>query len=345
MKIGCFLHTKNILSIAIGTILLLVGCKSSKQYQEFADLGVNYTSALDSFLKCSDDVAIDANTERLLSTRRSIVSAVNPQQLPSPETSQPNTDIGKLSAVLKQESRQKTDADINRLAATDQLREQVKLLKSYFEVLKSLANTDDSVPETVGKQVTEIANGLNNVSKKLESNPIFPREDFRKALGTISKLIISEKINGALREELETRQDLLQKQLLVHKYMVQALIETTEVDLKTIMDLKYKRTIDDSYVDIKNSSFPESNTIDERRKLLGIEKLILDLKHSSSISDEFKKVLIEVASGNANSPRIDRISKNVQAHKDVFTKLCNYGNYERVRRNTRTFIATYDRLK
>jgi hypothetical protein len=153
---------------------------------------------------------------------------------------------------------------------------------------------------------------LEGLGTKLVGEPKFPKYQFailKNAVPSLAEVIVSSKINSALKEELEKRKVPIQNQLLLQQVLLAAITDDIKADLKDIEQLREGRLVAREYGTGKIDS-PE-DWISKRRKILNLQTKIVELNETSQIAEEFRKVFEDFVKGDFNSKRLDSITKKM----------------------------------
>ena len=186
------------LVIAAIVITFVSGCRTTKEYEKFAEAGNNFVEATNTLLDTAGDITINTTSEKVLSDR--IISGefkLNEER--AKKNIQRNT---KLS-----------EEDKKRLELIKQLRKHNQFLQDYFAKLIELANSDS--PERTKVAVESIAQNLQDSGNKLvKLSPV----NIDK-LPSVTKIVLDARIRGALREELEKRKDTIYREITIQDYL------------------------------------------------------------------------------------------------------------------------------
>lgn len=240
----------------------LIGCGASlEEYQKFASAGKEYATALDTLLVISGNYFVDADSELLLRS----------------DLQEPDIDAKNYSEI--------TAIDEEWLVLVSQMRQHTDLLKRYFIALETLATSD--APESSGKATEKIFQGLNNVSLAIQASPRISNE-VGSAISSIPKIILSQKIRGALREELEQRKEVIYRELAIQEYVLKFLTTQLQKNLKIIRDNQDNRLVLPPYAASNPINNPDE-WIAQRRKIRTMTLSIEALNNASQASEEFKE--------------------------------------------------------
>ncbi|WP_334937133.1 hypothetical protein [Nostoc sp.] len=252
----------------------LVACGASlREYKKFANAGQEYAAALDTLLVTSGNYAVDANSEKLLRNR--VEDTVKDRELENEQNYIKITKQDKQWLMLIGRMRQHTD-----------------LLQRYFIALENLATSD---APTQAQEVTEdIFTQLNNVSTNIQGNPLVS-DRIGSALSEIPKMILSNKIKGALRKELEQRKETIYRELAIQESVLELLTIQLQSSLTTIQENQEDRLLLRPYT--ATDSISEADEwIEKRRNILTMTLSIEALNNASESAKDFKeafKLLLE----------------------------------------------------
>ncbi|MDZ8030704.1 hypothetical protein [Nostoc sp. DedSLP04] len=240
----------------------LVACGASlREYKKFANAGQEYADALDTLLVTSGNYVVDANSEKLLRNRLE--------------------DTVKASEMYIDITKQDKDW----LMIIGRMRQHTDLLQRYFIALENLATSDSP---TQAQEVTEdIFTQLNNVSTDIQGNPLVS-DKIGSALSEIPKIILSNKIKGALRKELEQRKETIYRELAIQESVLELLTIELQSNLKTIQKNQEERLLFRPYTAADPISDPDE-WIEKRQKILTITLSIEALNDASESAKDFKE--------------------------------------------------------
>ncbi|MEH2167823.1 MAG: hypothetical protein V7K41_14330 [Nostoc sp.] len=252
----------------------LVACGASlKEYEKFANAGQEYATALDTLLVTSGNYVVDANSEKLLRNR--VEDPVKDREL---ENKKIYIDI--------------TEKDKQWLMLIGRMRQHTDLLQRYFIALENLATSD---APTQAQEVTEdIFTQLNNVSTDIQGNSLVSGK-LGSALSEIPKMILSNKIKGALRKELEQRKETIYRELAIQELVLEFITNELQNNLKNIQENQEDRLLLKPYMAADPISDPDA-WIEKRQNILTMTLSIEALDNASESAKDFKeafKLLLE----------------------------------------------------
>jgi hypothetical protein len=240
----------------------LVSCGASLgEYQKFSNAGKEYATALDSLLVTSGNYFVDTNSEILLRS----------------DLKDPIKDANNY--------RKLTENDDRWLVLIGQMRQHTNLLKRYFITLENLATSD--APERAQKATENIFNELNGVSINIQGNPLISGQ-IGSALSQIPKIILSGKIKGALRTELQQRKEAIYRELSIQEVVLKFLTVQLKSNLQIIRDNQDDRLVLSPYTATESVSNPDE-WIAKRRSIRTMTLSMEALTNASQSSKEFKE--------------------------------------------------------
>jgi hypothetical protein len=178
-----------------------------------------------------------------------------------------------------------TEKDDKWLVLIGRMRQHSDLLKRYFLALENLANSD--APEQAKQATERIFTQLNGVGTSIQGSPLVS-EKVGSALSTIPQIILSQKIKGALREELERRKEAIYRELILQDLVLKLLTTQLQNNLLIIRDSKDNRTTLPPYVSPVPISNPDT-WIEKRRNIRTMTLSIEALNNANQASEEFKE--------------------------------------------------------
>lgn len=189
--------TKRVMIVPVASLLLLSGCALTtppkSEYAAFAQAGAGYANAVDGLLVAAGKAQVDATSWTLVAHKKDSGPVTN--------------------ATYKQ----KTKDDTERLAVIKRLRDHAWLLGNYFGHLEALATSDS--PDRTKGAIQGVMKGISHLSKEL--NASYP--DVFNALPQLASIAVDAKIQGALRDELDTRKDVIRKELQIQEAVLTVL--------------------------------------------------------------------------------------------------------------------------
>lgn len=265
---------------------LTTGCRSTDEYKKLANAGNKYTDAVNTLLDAVRDTRIDTTSEQLLRNDRILNQTV--------------ADYEKLSQL-----------DEERLEVIGKLRKHNKLLGDYFRLINELASSN--APGRAQGEIVGVVENLNKIGTELQSSNLITTPGLFQG---ITNLVVSSKIRGALRSELEKRNRTILLELTIQKEMLKALGDSMAQDAKLIRIAKEERFVIRPL--IQDTAIPDADTwIDTRQKLLIMEARGKELNEASNALGNFQAVFQDFVEGKLSLARLNAFLQDV----DAFLKL------------------------
>ncbi|BAY81606.1 hypothetical protein NIES267_10830 [Calothrix parasitica NIES-267] len=261
---------------------LSTGCRNSKQYENLAVAGDSYTDAVDTLLEKAKELHIEASSEAILAADRGFNRTA--------------------------EQYQKNAAQDEEIITTiNEIKNHNRLLKEYFDKLKQLATTN--APERTKDEINGIAENLEKVSKNLEKTDFFPEK--RVFLG-IGDLVINSKIQGALREELEKRDKLILRELIIQQEMLKKLSGFMKIRVDIKNNAKELHFVIRPLIREEKMTYEEErNWIKERLDILQSDNRIQQLENASKVLKNFKNVFKDSVEGKITVARLNNALEDI----------------------------------
>jgi hypothetical protein len=247
----------------IGTILVACGA-SLEEYQKFAKSGQEYATALDDLLVISGNYFVDANSENLIAN----------------DLQDQNRDGSNYAEATKQD-----DEWLTLIAA---MRQHNRLLKEYFFALENLATSN--APQEARKATDNIFKQLNSVSKSIQANP----KVGSISVSSIPEIILSQKIKGELRKELEARKEAIYREIAIQEAVLKLLTSQIKTDLKDIQNLRDERSMLPAFASEQPIENPDDWIIKRRQvrtMTLSVQGLDDAIKATESFKESFRLLL------------------------------------------------------
>ncbi|MBC1235639.1 hypothetical protein [Nostoc sp. 2RC] len=274
------IHFPIIIAVAIATTCLSA-CRSTDEYKKLAQAGTNYSKALNQLLDLAVVTRIDESSEELLLQDR--------------ESNQTSDDYNEFS-----------DSDSNRIDLINRLKKHNSLLSKYFKLLQDLAGSD--APERTQTAIGGVVDNLNTIGQTLrESNLIENKEVFQG----IGKLIVSSKIRGALKEELQKRNQTIMLELKTQQELLNVLSTQIKGDLKGIQDRQELRLVINPLLQ-PTPIADEDTWIATRRELLTQELTAAELENASQALGDFQNIFQDFVEGRSSSGRINALLTDIE---------------------------------
>jgi hypothetical protein len=184
-------------------LLFLGGCTAPRlqHFDSFSQAGIAYTEATEQVLNQALDSSMDTDTLLLVEQRSS---------LPVSERGQTIIDHN--------------DSFKKRIVIFRDLHLHAKLLRSYFQLLKTLATSD--APSGIGTAAGKVVTTLVGLGDEIQTDVSL--EDI---VGTGTELIVAQFQNAALETELEARATTIERELALQEEVMREVGEGLRTDL------------------------------------------------------------------------------------------------------------------
>lgn len=190
-------------------VLTLSSCATARtnHFRQFSQAGVAYSNAMNALLEEAGGAAIDTDSMVLGKTRRS----------------------------LSRDDRRETIIEHNRLlrerlALLGDLKRHARLLRSYFEALGALADSD--APSGIGTATEGVVNALGELHPKIESARV-GELPISSLVGSVTKIAVAHFKVAALEDELKSRGPTIERELDLQQAALTAIAEELRTDLQS----------------------------------------------------------------------------------------------------------------
>lgn len=259
------------------------GCRSTDEYIKLSQAGKTYASALDTLLDFTADTQITESSEALLAFDRD-----------KPQTRQDYLNIAK--------------EERNILDAIARLKEHNRLIVRYFNLLQDLAGSN--APDKASAEIGTIATNLDKLGKELRGSPLLRDRQSRFAQG-VTKLLISSRIRGALRQELEERGPTLLLELQTQEELLSVLGDQLNRMLTRIKGFREQRLVIEPYARPESITAEES-WIETRRDIVKLQVTAEELENASVAITEFRGIFQDFVEGRSSRGRINNLLADVE---------------------------------
>lgn len=260
----------------------LGGCRSTKEYQQLAKAGTEYTTAMDSLLTSAGNIKLNATSEQLLSD-------------------------DKINNVSESQYKNLSQPDLDRLTLLKQLRKHNQLLSRYFILLNEVATS--STPQDAQKEIGEVADNLSKIGNEIRLSHIVTDKTVFQTGGNI---IISSQIRGALRKELEKRKDTIEREFLTQKALLKMLGDSIKTDINITIHSQETRLVIRPLT-AGNPIQDEDQWIANRRKILTMDTAVSELNASEGAADKFREIFKDFVEGKLNRERFNTLLSDIES--------------------------------
>jgi hypothetical protein len=278
---------------SVVTFVLIVavttGCRSTSEYKKLADAGNEYTNAVDKLLVVATNSYIEISSNNILD-----------------ETSK----YGGTDEVIRRERSETfqeiNEASIERIKLYNAIREHNKLLGEYFQALGKLADSKSST--TLQGKIITIVSNLTTAGKIISNNL-----NNIPALARITNSPVSSEFTGALRSEIEQRKDVILREIIIQKQILEQMGKLMEIDASYISG-KQEANLRNQLSRLDMSSDDERALwIENRRSFLTMDTTAKELREASKALSNFQAVFQAFIEGQSNLDQLKNASKGLKA--------------------------------
>jgi hypothetical protein len=268
------------------------GCRSSTEYQRLAKAGNTYTTAMDKLLTTAGKIRIDETSEQLLKDDRL-----------SNQTPERYNELSKL--------------DVERLEILENLRKHNRLLIQYFTLIDELARSN--APQKAQQEIEGVVGNLNKIGTQLRGSALVPNTNVIKSVGG---LVISSQIRGALREELEKRKDIIDREFQTQQVLLDALGNSIKQDVSLTIESRELRQVIRPLVEEK--PIPDTdNWIAKRRAILTMNTTVSELEDASKSAGNFRELFKDFVEGKLNRERFNTLLTDIESFITIVEQVKN----------------------
>jgi molybdopterin converting factor small subunit len=268
------------------------GCRSTDEYKKLAQAGVAYADALDTLLDFTVETQIRESSEALLAFDRDI-----------PQTR-------KFYGEVAQQ-------EVKILDSISRLKEHNHLIVRYFGLLQDLAGSD--APDRASAEVGKVAANLNKLGAELRSDPLLNDRQSRFAQG-VTKLVISSRIRGALRNELDERGSMLMLELNTQAELLDVLGNELKDMLTKIKGFREQKLVIEPYA-MPGVIASEETWIQVRKDIIKLEVTSKELKSASIALADFSGVFQDFIEGKPSQGRVNNLLADIENLLSVIEEL------------------------
>jgi hypothetical protein len=279
-------------------VAVTTGCRSTSEYKKLADAGNEYTNAVDKLLVVATNSYIEIDSLFLLEQASGLRGA---GELSDEDTRE-----------LKKTFRLSNETGKKRIELYKAIREHNKLLGEYFQVLGKLADSKSST--SLQGKITTIVSNLTGTGKIITSavNSVASSLNLPAFKPSINSPVSSE-FTGALRSELEQRKDVIMREIIIQKEILEVMGDLMETDARYISK-KAEDSLRDQLIDQDISSEDaRALWIENRRNLLTMDTTAKELREASQALSNFQAVFQAFIEGKSNLDQLKNASKGLKA--------------------------------
>ncbi len=252
------------LATALTAIVFIAGCATTRinKFESFARAGTAYTQTLDELLIATGELAVDANSYKLIDSARL-------------------TDNKGKAKDLKRANETMRDM----LGTLTQLRQQTHLLRRYFQHLAELAAS--SAPAEARQAIPGLLKGINSLGTALKGSSLLKNPKSAARLGAGAGTLVVRGIqHQALERELTARKSVIAEVLLIHETLLESLEAKINHDLAIMDTVRLRQEIKDPFTAGKAAKTASAarKWVKQRREILYAPTSIAELSAAATAS-------------------------------------------------------------
>lgn len=270
------------LKVVLPAIFLLLvfvtGCATNTEFSSFAKAGGGYAVAVDNLLFAAGSAQVDSTSWRLIKAKD-----VRGAGLPAEQYATVN------------------DEDLARLHEIGRLSRHAKLLGQYFGLLESLASSD--APERTEAAIGGVISALEGINLQLPQGV--------EALPAIGKVAVTFRIRAALKDELEARKNIIQKELQIQEELLKKLsseIQHALNDNKEIMESALVRAPLEANAPLKD---PEK-WVAMRHRIIYLAITVQEVGAASETATKLREAFTGLLSGEITAGRLAALLTDIR---------------------------------
>ncbi|MCI5145200.1 MAG: hypothetical protein D3923_06630 [Candidatus Electrothrix sp. AR3] len=276
--------TRSIMLIPLSAFLL-TGCATPQrsEYAAFAQAGSGYAQAVDKLLVVAGKAQVDSS---------SWIFVINKDT---------------FGVVSEKSYNDLTDQDKKRLQIIRDLQNHARLLGKYFDQLNYLATSD--APERTKKSIEGLITNMTELVPQL--NASYP--DVFKALPQITDMAVDIKIRGALREELNTRQKVIRRQLVIQERLLKRLRADITKALTDEASIKEDLFVKGPLLDKKPLAKTEAWVAKRHEVIYLLPVTVAELDSAGEAAENMKEAFEILLSGKDAMSRINALITDIES--------------------------------
>ncbi len=276
--------TRSVIIIPIAA-LLLGGCANPQrsEYATFAQAGSEYAKAVDKLLVVAGQAQVDSSSWIFVSNK--------------------NT----FGVVSEKSYNDLTDQDKKRLQIIRDLQIHTRLLGKYFDQLNYLAISD--APERTKNSIEGLITSMTELVPQL--NASYP--EVFNALPQISDMAVDMKIRGELREELNVRQNVIRRQLVIQERLLKRLRADITKALTDEASIKEDLFVKGPLLDKKPLVKMEEWVAKRHEVIYLLPITVAELESAGEAAEKMKEAFEILLSGKDAMSRINSLVKDIES--------------------------------
>jgi hypothetical protein len=272
---------------AVLVLMTLGGCASRSTYVAFADSGVAFNNAMLQVSASSRRLTMDRESELLLS------------QMP-----------GRSPAQRRANLERADNSDQLAVEALNQLDQSSRLMKSYFDALKSLASTN--APQQVGEELNTAATNLTNFVNAVGSGEGAGISAAAPVVSGLGSGFAGFAVDAALKRELNSRADVLERAFDLQEFALDELVSTVEENVDIIADKRQVRMVRAPYVSGRLTSTGVQNAwIESRADLALLPNKVDAISDAKKQMDTMRENFVKLRDGKITAAELDSFTSQL----------------------------------
>gem|GEM_PF-1584568 len=282
-------------------VAVTTGCRSTSEYKKLADAGNEYANAVDKLLVVATNSYIEIDSNKFLDRTLRIrgTGEISEEQA---------NQIAKLPAQLTRAN----ELSKERIELYKAIREHNKLLGEYFQVLGKLADSQSST--SLQGKITTIVSNLTGTGKIITSvaNSLASSLKLPAFKPSINSPVLSE-FSGAFRSELEQRKDVIMREIIIQKEILEVMGNLMKTDAEYISKKEEESLRNQLIEQDISSEDARALWIANRRSFLTMDSTAKELREASQALSNFQAVFQAFIEGKSNLDQLKNASKELKA--------------------------------
>ena len=261
-------HSLRLIAVSALCLILASCAVRTNQFKQFSQAGVAYSNAVTVLIDESGSTAIDTDSMVLVKTRSSRAVADR------------GDDILQHNKLLK-----------DRLALLGDLKRHARLLRTYFEALGALAESDK--PSQIGTAAEGVVQALGKLHPSIANAKVgeLPVASF---VGSVTKIAVAHFRAAALEDELKKRGQTIEGELELQQAALRALAQQMRTDLQAMIQQQESAQVVIPFA--KDGPLPESWSSD-RKDILQSQMSLTSVDAAADTATKLKIAFVALSEG------------------------------------------------
>jgi hypothetical protein len=261
-------HSLTLFAVSASCLMLFSCAARTNHFKQFSQAGVAYSNAVTVLIDESGSTAIDVDSMVLVKARssRSVTDRGN--------------DILEHNKLLKE-----------RLVLLGDLKRHARLLRSYFEALGALAESDK--PSQIGTAAEGVVQALGKLHPSIENAKVgeLPVSGF---VGSVTKITVAHFRARALEDELKKRGQTIEGELELQQAALRALAQQMRTELQAMIQQQESGEVVIPFA--KDAPLPESWSND-RKEILQSQLSLASVDAAADAATKLKVAFVALGEG------------------------------------------------